>query len=152
MPNAFTFISGHEAYPSSMVRKLIELDQNFFPTPWTKDSWSNLFLEHDRLLVIMTFEDQVIGFCLLDLAVADSFGHLLKILITPHFRGRGLATELLKSTIDYLAKQNIGQLYLEVEASNFAAQKTYSSQGFKSIHLKKDFYGQGRDAIIMTKN
>jgi len=103
------------------------------------------------LLVILRLEQSVVGFCLFNKSVADSFAHLLKILIIPECRGQGLAQKLLINALGQLQNEGCTQYFLEVEEDNFAAQKLYSSLGFKSIHRKKDFYGANRAALIMTK-
>lgn len=152
MSITFEYIEGHQAYNSEMAFVLYELDREFFPTPWSQESWEKLFLEHDRLLVSVSDDQRVIGFCLFDRNVVDSFVHLLKILIHPEFRNMGISKNLLSKALLNLETNGIKQFFLEVEESNLSAQKLYSSQGFRVIHQKKNFYGQGKAALIMTKN
>ncbi len=151
MTTTFDYIEGHEAYKSDMAFVLYELDRDFFPTPWSLDSWKNLFHEHDRLLVTIKNDDEVIGFCLFDKMPEDSFAHLLKIVIHPKFRNQGLSKRLLSASLSHLEMNGITQFFLEVEESNLPAQKLYLTLGFKNIHRKKDFYGENRAALIMTK-
>lgn len=152
MTTTFDYIEGHEAYISDMAFVLFELDRDFFPTPWSLDSWKNLFVDHDRLLVLIKNNEEVMGFCLFDKMPEDSFAHLLKIIIHPKFRNKGFSKTLLKEALSHLEISGITQFFLEVEESNLSAQKLYLSQGFKVIHRKKDFYGENRAALIMTKN
>lgn len=128
---------------------LSELDSLYFPTPWSEDSWKSLN-EQNRLLVIMLKKEQVAGFCLFDKSVPDSFAHLLKILVVPEFRKQGHSRVLLDNAIDQLRQEGCSRLFLEVEESNHAAQKLYSGRGFSVVHRKKDFYGENRNALIMT--
>lgn len=93
---------------------------------------------------------EIIGFVLFDLSYADSFAHLLKILVHPEFREKGLARQLLEKSLLGLKNEGLHHFFLEVEEDNHAAQKLYQSCGFKVIHRKKDFYGNGRAALIMT--
>lgn len=152
MSHTFKLIEGQKTYTSDLAFVLFELDRLHFPTPWSLDSWNNLFLDHDRLLVLIKNEEEVIGFCLFDKVVADSFAHLLKIVIHPEFRSKGLSKELLSESLLNLQNCGCSQFFLEVEESNLAAQKLYLSLGFKMIHRKKDFYGQNRSALIMTRS
>lgn len=150
---AFTFreiSKGHDAYSGTMAFALFELDKKFFPTPWSRESWDELFSGHARSLTVVYRDDELVGFSLFDLSVADSFAHLLKILINPDFRKKGVAADLLKFALDSLQTQGLRHYFLEVEEDNHAAQKLYLSAGFKTIHRKKDFYGDGRAALIMT--
>jgi ribosomal-protein-alanine N-acetyltransferase len=151
MSHKFELIKGQTAFTSDLALALFHLDQNYFPTPWTRDSWLDLFNEHERLLVTLkNAEGQLIGFCLFDLSHADSFAHLLKILIVPEERAKKYSKPLLEKAMSALKAETFSQFFLEVEADNYAAQKLYLSCGMKVIHRKKDFYGQGRDALIMT--
>ncbi|MDD4975038.1 MAG: GNAT family N-acetyltransferase [Bacteriovorax sp.] len=134
-----------------MAFVLSELDRQFFPTPWGHDSWEKLFLDHDRLLILLKTQESVIGFCLFDKSVADSFAHLLKILIHPQFRNIGLSKKLLGSALLNLENAGCSQFFLEVEEDNYAAQKLYLSAAFQIIHCKKNFYGANRSALIMTR-
>ncbi len=150
MSYTFLNIEGHGAYSSDMAFVLHEIDRDFFPTPWSLDSWKYLFNEQERLLVVMNLDDVTIGFCLFDKIIDDSFAHLLKIIIHPNYRGQGLSKKLLRQALLNLHMRGYRHFFLEVEESNFAAQKLYSSEGFKIIHRKKDFYGANRAALIMT--
>lgn len=152
MPDSFILIEGHKTFESVMAFALFELDRDLFPTPWSLDSWENLFLKQDRLLVLIKKKDKIAGFCLFDKNAIDAFAHLLKIVIHPDYRGIGLSKLLLNTAITHLEKNGFSQFFLEVEESNEAAQRLYLGAGFKAIHRKKDFYGEKRAAIIMTRN
>lgn len=144
-------IEGHAVYKSDMALALFKLDQFFFPTPWSEDAWLNLFQEGmDKNLIVLLNQEEIIGFSLFELVPADSFAHLVKILVAPQFRGKGLSKKLMTEAMTSLKNAGLKHYFLEVEAENYAAQKLYLSQDFKVIHKKKDFYGNGRDALIMT--
>lgn len=134
-----------------MVFLLSELDREFFPTPWSFDSWQDLFFENERLLILLLSDESVIGFCLFNISSEDSFAHLLKILLLPEKRHIGLAGKLLNQATSELDEIGCSKLYLEVEESNYAAISLYTSSGFHSILTKKNFYGEGRSALIMTR-
>lgn len=145
----FYLIEGHDALTSTMAFALFSLDQNFFPTPWSKDSWENLFQGHDRTLLVASSGHEYIGFSLFDLSRADSFAHLLKMIVHPELRGQGLGRKLLENHLGALKKEGLQHFFLEVEEENHVAQNLYQACGFKVIHRKKDFYGNNRHALIM---
>jgi len=145
-------VDGQYSLSTEMVQELSELDRLYFPTPWTMDSWGKLFIDHDRLLIILhNNQDSIIGFCLFDKSVEDSFAHLLKILIHPKYRKLGYSHQLFKMAQTNLEDHGCFELFLEVEESNHAAQRLYLGEGFQIIYRKKDFYGADRSALIMTK-
>lgn len=146
----FKRIEGHDALTGAMAFALSELDRKFFPTPWSTEAWASLFEGHDRSLSVVEMNHEIVGFSLFDLSRADSFAHLLKILVHPDFRGQHFGKKLLAFDLGQLHQQGIKHFFLEVEEDNYAAQKLYLHSGFKMIHKKKDFYGNGRSALIMT--
>jgi ribosomal-protein-alanine N-acetyltransferase len=145
-------IESQQTFLSALAFELYELDLNYFPTPWTIESWETLFLNHDRSLFLLNYNKKIMGFILFEKSVADSFAHLIKILIHPDIRSKGHSKNFLNKAIFHLESLNCSNLFLEVEESNTAAQKLYLSVGFKAIHVKKHFYGTNRSAIIMTRD
>ena len=141
---------GHQTLTSEMAFLLYELDRDYFPTPWTFDAWKELLVSHQRFLMTLTVDSKVIGFCLFDQVAADSFAHLLKIIIHPTYRQKGCAQILLTDALSQQQGQGFSKFFLEVEESNIAAQALYTGLGFQKIHLKKDYYGNNRSAVIMT--
>ena len=61
-----------------------------------------------------------------------------------------LGKKLLNEAVKELTSQGVKSFFLEVEDHNEAAIKLYESQGFKTIHHKKQFYSSGAGALIMT--
>lgn len=130
---------------------LFQIDSTNFPTPWDQVSWQNLFQNSQRCLGIAKINNETVGFILFDLNVVDSFGHLLKIITISSFKNQGIGSGLLKYGLKYLKEEKgIKDFFLEVEASNLSAINLYKKENFKIIHTKKNFYGQDRDAFIMT--
>lgn len=146
MPSHFTLIDKASELTPEALLFLKTTDQAYFPTPWDDDSWSNLFLEGADRFVLVADK----GFALFDVSIADSFAHLLKIVLNPEVRGKGLGKELLNESLNQLKKRSIHSFFLEVEEGNLSAIKLYESVGFQVIHKKKHFYSNGATALIMT--
>lgn len=127
-----------------MLETLHDWDQKFFPAPWNFEQWKALAQEKDYFLLCS--QD---GFALYKLVALENLAHLLKIVILPQKRGKGLGLELLENSISKLSEFDYHNFYLEVEESNLAAQKIYKAVGFKPLHLVKNFYGQERHAWTM---
>ena len=76
---------------------------------------------------------------------------IYSILVSPKFRGLGLAKQLL----NYAEKQVVGSklkgLSLEVSEKNTAAVKLYLSSGFQTVSEKIGYYKDGSKALVMRK-
>jgi ribosomal-protein-alanine N-acetyltransferase len=136
---------------SETLFSLKALDKNFFPTPWDNESWDQVLSGPAlRTIIVLEVSDQVIGFALFENSYVDSFAHLLKILINPEFRVKGMGKGLLNEALRILRDRGIKNFFLEVEEGNVSAIKIYESAGFKTVHKKKHFYSNGASALIMT--
>ena len=58
----------------------------------------------------------------------DIEGDLMTIGVLPEKRGAGIGRLLLKKLIEAAKERNMGQLFLEVRASNEAAQRLYPEE------------------------
>ena len=151
MSQKYNVIDQTSALPADVLFELQELDSRYFPLPWSRDAWGNIYSEGiDHIIILDKFDGTIRGFILLSFNLVDSFSHLLKILVAPKFRGLKIAKNLLNEAVRVLKERGIETFFLEVEEENVIALKLYESMGFKIIHKKKHFYSNGSTAIIMT--
>ena len=76
--------------------------------------------------------------------------NLQKIAVIESERRKGIATELIEFSIEYLKSQNIKSFYLEVNENNLIAIKVYEKLGFNNISTRSNYYGN-ESAIIYQK-
>lgn len=127
--------------------QLAQWDKEDFPWPWQKDDWLNL--AHGPRRYLLQWLPQA-GFALWEL---DNKPHayLLKVLIRPAWRGKGLAQELLGAGQQWLQHTEFSTALLEVACTNLAAIALYQAQGWSTLRCVKKFYADGSDAFSMQK-
>lgn len=150
MTAKFEFITSPEAISGDFFLKLYQLDHENFPTPWSKEAFSSFINSHQFLFTVIYYNESIIGFTLFEIHAADSFAHLLKIMIKKESRGKNYGEILLNNALIYLKNLGIKKYFLEVESDNLAAINIYRKVGFQRVHLNKNFYGPNRHADIMT--
>ncbi len=130
---------------------LVTFEQEHFAWPWKKESWE-CFLESNRdfSLSLMFGADGVVGFCLFELFILDMQCHLYKIVVSPQVRGQGVSINLFDKHLAELRGLGVSEIYLEVEASNERAMVFYEKYGLARGIIKKRFYQDGSNAIVMT--
>lgn len=80
----------------------------------------------------------------------DIEGDLMTIGVLPEKRGAGIGRLLLKKLIEAAKERNMGQLFLEVRASNEAARRLYQSEGFEELGKVPSYYRHpNEDAVTM---
>lgn len=76
---------------------------------------------------------------------------ILNMFVSDEYRGQGIGLKLLHKVIDVCEDNEIEHLTLEVRASNRYALNLYTSLGFKEEAVRKQYYGDGEDALLMVK-
>ena len=128
------------------VEKLYQKD---FSDGWNKSMLLSSF-RGGRFVCLGAFIDQVlIGVITITLGLdnADIEG----IVVDSNYRRKGVADKLFKHALDYIKGLNIDKIILEVRASNFPAIQLYYKHGFKQISIRKKYYPNGEDALILIK-
>lgn len=77
--------------------------------------------------------------------------HVLKVATLPAYRRAGLARRLLLLAEDH-ARDSAGEsVTLEVRESNLEAITLYQRLGYLRAGRRPSYYGDGEDALVMTK-
>ena len=76
---------------------------------------------------------------------------LRNIAVEPAYQRRGVGRKLLAEGRRQLLDCGVTRIYLEVRASNFAAQQLYFSAGFSLHSTRKDYYRDPlEDALVLS--
>lgn len=74
----------------------------------------------------------------------------MNLAVHPKARGRGIAKDLLRDTIEQAKAWGALRVLLEVRASNRVAQALYFSEGFRTVGRRPRYYTDtGEDALLM---
>jgi ribosomal-protein-alanine N-acetyltransferase len=96
-------------------------------------------------------DNPVIAYVFLRLIVDEL--HILKIAVTPAWRGQGVATWLLSRCFELGAERGADSACLEVRPSNIPAHRLYQKLGFAVNGRRKNYYADTKeDALLMTRN
>jgi ribosomal-protein-alanine N-acetyltransferase len=77
---------------------------------------------------------------------------IVSIAVLPGERRKGAAFLLLKSTIRRLRRREVDRLNLMVRVQNRKALKFYVKYGFVKIRVVRQYYDDGTDGLLMSKN
>lgn len=98
------------------------------------------FVDNDTLIAIAIFS-----------YVLDT-SELLYICVDKSIQLKSIASNLLNQSILELRKENIKELFLEVDITNIPAISVYKKLGFKQISIRKNYYkykdGNSSDALV----
>ena len=77
-------------------------------------------------------------------------GILMSILVDKIYRRRGVGTQVLLAVGDCAAYLNMRRLRLRVRKSNAGAIALYSKLSFVGENVRRGYYSNGEDAIVMS--
>ena len=97
----------------------------------------------------MLLDNEVIGYYSFQ-KVFDE-GYINNIAIKREYQSKGFGTKLFEDLIERAQKFEVNALTLEVETDNERAIKLYKKFGFVEEGLRKNFYLNKKDALIMWK-
>lgn len=78
---------------------------------------------------------------------------LMNICVAPEQQGQGFGRQLLTHYLHLCERQNITQSWLEVRASNMAAQALYQACGYQESGRRRHYYQSvagAEDAVLMA--
>lgn len=127
---------------------IVALERSGFTTGWSREAWASELTAADRyVLVDRDADERVIAVATFQ--TTGDFADLLRVVVEPASRGQGIARQLLRAGILWAQATGASRMLLEVEDGNDAAQRLYEGAGFLPIDRRADYYGSGRDAVVM---
>ena len=129
---------------------LYALDQSRpFSAHWTLAGWQAELAQTASQVWCAEKEGQVVGF----IAVRGVAGQyeILNLAVAADQARLGIASTLVSHVLDSLAAGGTVQISLEVSTANQPALALYRKIGFSVVGVRKKFYPDGADGLIMEK-
>lgn len=126
-----------------------EIEIACFKSPWSKKMLDETLEISNFLGFVAESEGKVIGY--VGSVSNDWEAEILNVAVTEKYRRQKIAKTLLEMILDTFLKQKKEKCFLEVRASNLNAKALYKKLGFSEIGVRKNYYENTEDAIIMAK-
>ena len=130
-------------------KEIFSLENECFENFWSFKTISDTFLQDNFIGFVAVEDGKIIGFIATVWCVDECEIEL--IAVKKEYRNRLIATSLLNTAIKKFKEMKIIKLFLEVRRSNEVAQSFYEKQGFTYVGVRKNYYNNQEDALIMTK-
>ncbi|MGN1326642.1 MAG: ribosomal protein S18-alanine N-acetyltransferase [Clostridia bacterium] len=116
---------------------------------WTYDIFKDeLNSNNSKYIVAETSNNTIVGFAGIKTILDEA--ELMNIVTKKNMRGKGIATFMLDSIISVCKNEHIKLLNLEVNNQNTIAINLYKKYNFKEVGLRKKYYDNTYDAVLMT--
>lgn len=132
------------------IRSVMAIEQQVYPRPWTprvfEEEIAMMHSKH-RYYLVAHIGNEVVGYG--GLLFAGDDAHITNLAVDPTWQRRGVATELLLELAWEARAGQFSALTLEVRHTNVAAQDLYRRFGFAPAGMRKKYYENVDDAIVM---
>ncbi|MEE1389648.1 MAG: ribosomal protein S18-alanine N-acetyltransferase [Clostridia bacterium] len=116
---------------------------------WNYNIFKSELENKNSKYIVAKLNSEIVGFGGIWFAVDDI--HITNIVVKKRYRNKKIGTLILNNLIEMCRNQLQKSITLEVNANNIPAQKLYENSGFKTVGIRKKYYNNTDDAIIMTK-
>lgn len=107
-------------------------------------------MQQQHTLVLLATAGEVHVGCVIAWLIEDEL-QILDIAVQPTHRRQGHGKALMEAVMFAALGQGCILATLEVSRDNAAAVQLYVQLGFQTVHVRKSYYGDGSDALLMNK-
>ncbi len=144
--------------PMTTIRPMIEADlaavlrieQACFPRAWTREHFLAEIDSERGTPVVAKLDGQIAGYLCLTVLLDEA--EILDVAVDPAVQRNGVGAALLTWACNEAIRQGARLLRLEVRATSTPAIALYERFGFVRSGVRKAYYEQGIDALLMDKN
>ncbi|MCI0556619.1 MAG: ribosomal protein S18-alanine N-acetyltransferase [Anaerolineae bacterium] len=132
------------------IEQVIAIDRVSFSLPWPERSFRFELTDNPASRCwVAEVDGKLVGLIVAWLIVDEV--HVATLATHPDFRRQGIAKKLLSHALRDLSNEGAQSSFLEVRASNVAAQEMYRKFGYEESGVRPRYYKDNdEDALLMT--
>lgn len=140
-----------EIFPMSVddIDDVMEIDSSFSTAPWSRELFLNEFKNLFSYNFVAKHDSIIIGY--LNFWVVCEVLELNNFAVREGYRNKGIGSFLMEFLIKTGEFFNVKQIFLDVKRDNFPARYLYKRFGFTESGIRKNYYDDGSDAILMER-
>ena len=129
------------------LRQMAQIEQEAFDQPWSERMFIPEVEDENAYYLVGVRGDEVICYGGFHKVLDEA--HITSIAVRADSRGRGIGTLLMSELISRARMLGVKYMTLEVRDNNENAIKLYKSFGFTVEGIRKRYYNNVHDALIM---
>lgn len=131
------------------LSKIATIEKQCFSDPWTEETFLALFSSPYSHSLAFFEDEEPIAYCFFSSLFETA--EILNIATHPNYRQQGLGYRLLQETLKSTKGYGANEMFLEVREHNEKAKRLYEKTGFLPVGIRKEYYPDGENAIVMRK-
>ncbi len=128
---------------------ILKVEAECFSDPWTEQMFKEELSGKFAHYFVAEEDGHAVGY--MGMWALSGEGHITNVAVGKDYRRQGFARALISHFIDIAKKENLEFMTLEVRASNEPAIGLYKSFGFTQVGVRKKYYDNSEDALLLTK-
>lgn len=136
------------------IPTLVLLDKEYFPySPWSVAQFKDEFagIPSTRFFELAISDNQIVGYAGVFSPGPDAVADILTVTVIDSYRRQGIAKKLISDIESYCQLKGSSAIMLEVATDNTGALALYENLGYSQISIRNNYYGTGKDALVMQK-
>jgi ribosomal-protein-alanine N-acetyltransferase len=128
--------------------EVLAIDHAASDYPWGEAGFLRRLRRRDRIGMVATARDQVVGFMIYELHQAKL--HVLNFAVGPEWRRMGVGHQMVAKLVGKLSSHRRTRIVLHVRETNLPAQLFYRVEGFRAVDVVRGWFRDtGEDAYLM---
>lgn len=120
-----------------------------FDNFWSYNILEDELKSENSYFIVATDDNEILGFAGLKIILDES--DVMNIVVRKDQRQNGIGSVMLEYLINYSKSLDLKTITLEVNENNLSAIHLYDKFNFDHIGIRKRYYKDSSDAIIMSK-
>lgn len=133
----------------SDLDQVLTIEQACFSRGWNRSHFLAELASERACCVVAELDGLVAGYLCLNVLLDDA--EILDVAVDPALQGRGIGAQLVQWACDEAIRRGAALLLLEVRATSQPAIALYERFGFQQTGLRKGYYEDTIDAVLMDK-
>ena len=129
------------------IQDVSNVEKAYIETPWGYEGLLSEIGNEDAVYVCIKKGGVFAGYGGMRAGTFDA--DITNIAVAEDFRKMGIGTLIVKELIKKAEEKNLENVFLEVNINNIKAIRLYEKCGFTSEGIRKKYYNNKDDAIIM---
>ncbi len=136
------------------IPTLVLLDKQYFPySTWSVAQFKEEFagIPSTRFFELAISDNQIVGYAGVIAPGQGAVADILTVTVIDGFRRQGIAKRFIEDIESYCQTKESNAIMLEVATDNSSAISLYENLGYSQISIRSNYYGSGKDALVMQK-
>ncbi len=129
--------------------KLVSIHQETIGSSWDKkDFLSAVERKNNKIVFTMLVEEEIVGYIMVGILSPEA--EIINIAVTVNKQQTGLGSCAIDLLVKEMLKEEVEIIFLEVREKSRAVN-FYCKNGFEVIGLRKKYYPDGENALLMQR-